>query len=72
LLATIVNATLSSSADSQIEWYLEDRWLSTTYSVKVIDLDLKPIDRVEYWYELDQTIVKHAVQTQFKRQCQNA
>jgi hypothetical protein len=59
-------------ADKQIEWYFDGRWHSTTYSVKVIDLDLKSVDHIERWYELDQTIVQHAVNSGLDRQCKNA
>ncbi|KAI9283107.1 inositol-pentakisphosphate 2-kinase [Umbelopsis sp. AD052] len=60
---------IGTSADKQIEWYFDGRWHSSTYSVKVIDLDLKSVDNIDRWYELDQTIVQHAVKSGLSRQC---
>lgn len=38
------------------------------YDIKVIDTDLKNVDKIPYWYELDQTIVKHAIETCFSKE----
>ncbi|CAM0142807.1 hypothetical protein VKS41_002629 [Umbelopsis sp. WA50703] len=64
-----VMISIGNSSDKQIEWYLQDRWLSTSYSIKVIDLDLKAVHRIGHWYELDQKIVNHAEQSQFAPKC---
>ncbi|KAL9538619.1 hypothetical protein MBANPS3_010795 [Mucor bainieri] len=37
------------------------------YDVKVIDTDLKKIDKIPYWHELDQSIVNYAIETGFSR-----
>lgn len=38
------------------------------YDIKVIDTDLKKVDKIPYWYKLDQTIVKHAIETCFTKE----
>lgn len=38
------------------------------YDIKVIDTDLKKVDKIPYWYELDQIIVKHAIETCFTKE----
>jgi inositol-pentakisphosphate 2-kinase len=35
------------------------------YDIKVIDTDLKSIDKIPYWYELDQSIIQNTIITQF-------
>lgn len=42
---------------------------SFQYDVKVIDTDLKSIDKIPFWFELDQSIVKHATETNFEKKC---
>ncbi|KAH8550601.1 inositol-pentakisphosphate 2-kinase [Umbelopsis sp. PMI_123] len=66
-----VMISIGTSADKQIEWFFEDRWYSTTYSVKVVDLDLKQIDNIDHWYQLDQTIVQHSIKSGFNHECQS-
>ncbi|KAL4208957.1 Inositol-pentakisphosphate 2-kinase [Rhizopus azygosporus] len=39
------------------------------YDIKVIDTDLKDIEKIPYWYELDQTIVHYAKDTHFNKVC---
>lgn len=39
------------------------------YHIKVIDLDMKKISKLRYWYDLDQRIVKHAIQHQLNKVC---
>lgn len=41
------------------------------YDLKVIDTDLKNIEKIPYWYQLDQNIVQNAINTDFvnKRNC---
>lgn len=39
------------------------------YQIKVIDLDLKKISKIPYWYNLDQRIVKHAIEHQLNKVC---
>lgn len=41
------------------------------YDVKVIDTDLKNIEKIPYWYQLDQNVVQNAIDTDFvnKRKC---
>jgi inositol-pentakisphosphate 2-kinase len=34
------------------------------YDIKVIDTDLKSIDKIPFWYQLDQSIINHAIDTQ--------
>lgn len=41
--------------------------LTFQYDVKVIDTDLKKLDKIPYWYELDQNIVNYAIETEFSR-----
>lgn len=43
--------------------------ISFRYDVKVIDTDLKRIEKIPYWFELDQSIVKHATATNFEKKC---
>ncbi|KAI9472388.1 MAG: inositol-pentakisphosphate 2-kinase [Benjaminiella poitrasii] len=38
------------------------------YDVKVVDTDLKSIDKIPHWYNLDQSIVKNAIDTNFKKE----
>ncbi|KAI8992338.1 inositol-pentakisphosphate 2-kinase [Pilobolus umbonatus] len=33
------------------------------YSVKLIDIDLKDLDKIPYWFNLDQSIVRYAIHT---------
>lgn len=44
---------------------------SYQYDLKVIDTDLKNIEKIPYWYQLDQSIVQNAINTNFvnKRRC---
>jgi inositol-pentakisphosphate 2-kinase len=37
------------------------------YDIKVIDIDLKNIAKIPYWYELDQSIVRYAKDTNFNK-----
>ncbi|KAI8097913.1 inositol-pentakisphosphate 2-kinase [Gilbertella persicaria] len=39
-----------------------------SYDVKVIDTDLKNLEKIPYWHQLDQAIVQHAVDTCFEKQ----
>ncbi|KAG2233655.1 hypothetical protein INT48_008445 [Thamnidium elegans] len=43
--------------------------LSFQYDIKVIDTDLKSIDKIPFWFELDQSIVRHAIDTEFDKEC---
>ncbi|KAI9265427.1 inositol-pentakisphosphate 2-kinase [Helicostylum pulchrum] len=43
--------------------------LSFQYDIKVIDTDLKSIDKIPFWFELDQSIVRHAIETKFDKEC---
>jgi inositol-pentakisphosphate 2-kinase len=38
-----------------------------SYDIKVIDIDLKDIEKIPFWYELDQSIVRHAKDTNFNK-----
>lgn len=42
---------------------------SFQYDVKVIDTDLKDIKKIPFWFQLDQSIVKHATETNFGKKC---
>lgn len=42
---------------------------SFQYDVKVIDTDLKNIKKIPFWFQLDQSIVKHATETNFEKKC---
>ncbi|KAK4511543.1 uncharacterized protein ATC70_012758 [Mucor velutinosus] len=44
-----------------------DNGLMFHYDVKVIDTDLKKLDKIPYWYELDQNIVNFALETRFSK-----
>lgn len=37
------------------------------YDIKVIDTDLKSIDKIPYWFELDQSIVNHEIQANLQK-----
>ncbi|KAF7731260.1 Inositol-pentakisphosphate 2-kinase [Apophysomyces ossiformis] len=39
------------------------------YNVKVVDIDLKKMSKIPYWFNLDQRIVEHALQHQIQRTC---
>ncbi|KAI9366337.1 inositol-pentakisphosphate 2-kinase [Pilaira anomala] len=43
--------------------------LSFQYEIKVIDTDLKNIKKIPYWFDLDQSIVKNALETKFDKEC---
>lgn len=37
------------------------------YDIKVIDIDLKSMNKIPFWYELDQSIVQYAKKTHFNK-----
>ncbi|CAO3685970.1 unnamed protein product [Rhizopus stolonifer] len=44
------------------EYYIE-------YDIKVIDVDVKNIDKIPYWFKLDQRIVEYAISTGLNKTC---
>ncbi|KAI8367836.1 inositol-pentakisphosphate 2-kinase [Choanephora cucurbitarum] len=37
------------------------------YRMTVIDIDLKDVNKIPYWYQLDQTIVQYAIDTNYQK-----
>ncbi|KAL0082063.1 inositol-pentakisphosphate 2-kinase [Phycomyces blakesleeanus] len=47
---------------SPVYWCRDNRYVYYQYAVKLIDLDLKDIKKIPKWFDLDQRIVKNAIQ----------
>ncbi|KAG0163773.1 hypothetical protein DFQ28_009296 [Apophysomyces sp. BC1034] len=39
------------------------------YNVKVVDIDLKKMSKIPYWFNLDQRIIEHALQHRIQQRC---
>ncbi|KAI7892797.1 inositol-pentakisphosphate 2-kinase [Mucor mucedo] len=65
----MINVTPSQATDISDKTIRLANGLSFRYDVKVIDTDLKSIEKIPYWFELDQSIVKHATETNFEKKC---
>jgi inositol-pentakisphosphate 2-kinase len=64
----LVNARHIKDSDRMKHIRLKDG-IYIGYDIKVIDTDLKDIEKIPYWYELDQTIVHYAKDTHFNKIC---
>ncbi|GAN04270.1 inositol-pentakisphosphate 2-kinase isoform X2 [Mucor ambiguus] len=64
----MINVAPATAEASGHKFVTLDNRLTLQYDVKVIDTDLKKLDKIPYWHELDQGIVSHAIETGFSRQ----
>ncbi|KAI7905572.1 inositol-pentakisphosphate 2-kinase [Cokeromyces recurvatus] len=63
IMINIAPAAVANSHKS-----IKCRHLLFQYDLKVVDTDLKNIDKIPYWYTLDQSIVHNTLNTKFKKQ----
>lgn len=40
------------------------------YNINLVDVDLKMMTKIPYWYELDQRIVSHTINMDYVKHCQ--
>ncbi|CAO3647303.1 unnamed protein product [Mucor fragilis] len=63
----MINVTPAAVKATGHKFVTLDNGLTFQYDIKVIDTDLKKLDKIPYWYELDQKIVDYAIETGFSR-----
>lgn len=67
----MINVAPQNSDQSSVKSITTSDGICLQYDIKVIDTDLKSVDKIPYWYELDQSIVRYAIETGFhKEDCQ--
>lgn len=65
----MINVTPTVEGNNTSKIVTFSNGLSFQYDIRVIDTDLKSIDKIPFWFELDQSIVKHATENKFDKEC---
>ncbi|KAI8967025.1 inositol-pentakisphosphate 2-kinase [Mycotypha africana] len=67
----MINVATTTQADieenSEVKYVTIGTGNLYKYDVKLIDIDLKKIEKIPHWYELDKSIVQYAVDTKFSK-----